>query len=700
MLFLEQRKKQLHIRGLINRNILNGMLLKLGKFKMDYEEYGRAVEDTPEDKKLALLEKFHSNRQLAHNYLFESRRQNISPEFHEDILNLFYSTSRFALAEAFRGGAKSTLIEEYALLAVLFRDFRFVVIIGNTYDRACERLAAIKHELETNESLIELFGNQVGPTWSTDVIILANGARLQAFGAKQSLRGAKTAQGDRPDMALVDDLEDEDMVATEPARYKTSRWFNGSLLPALTPTGKVRMVGTPLHPKSLLEELKGRMNWESIVIPIYYNEGAREIASWEDRFPMKWINELKQNYITAGAVTEFEQEYMCRAEDVAGKPFQPEMFKSGTRPPGYLAIEIMVDPARTVNLKTSARTGYAVWVWVGTKLLVLEAYGRFHKPDEIINEIFKLNERYSPVTIGVEADGLEEFIMQPLRNEQVKRGISIPLSPQRAPKDKNSFISGLQPFYTAGDVTHFDNCQELENELKAFPTGRCDIPNALAYALKMRVGKPVYEDFGLQHIAEELEVNKRSKRYLAVSSTPSMTAAALIQFTDGNIFVIQDWCRNEPPIEALPIIIQEAILLGGEFIAVTPAEQVDKYTNNGIPAVFRGSKHRLLRGHLAAQCIGSLSARLKTTNKGKASFLVSSEASWVVNGMARGYARKLQPTGSYSDFPEKNQYSLVIEAIESFTGYVNGGMIEGDDELTRALTSGGREYFSALPKRE
>lgn len=659
-----------------------------------------AMEYNADEKRLALIERFHSDRYLAHDFLFETRRKNKSPEFHADILSLFYSTSQYAIAVAFRGGAKSTLVEEFIILAMLFKDSRFCIIVGNTYDMACQRLSAIKHELETNELLIELFGSQVGPIWSEDVIVMANGGRIQAFGAKQSLRGAKTKQGDRPDLAVVDDLEDEDMVLTELARHKARRWFDGSLLPALIPTGRVRMVGTPLHPKSLLEEKKNSPNWKSITVPIFYLKDGKEVAAWPDRFPMKWVNELRQTYVIGGAVTEFEQEYMCRAEDKASKPFQPDMFVRGSMPPGYSAVEIMVDPARTVNTKTSARTGYAAWTWIGNKLYVLEAYGAFHRPDEIINEIFKLVERYDPVNVGVEADGLEEFIMQPLRNEQIKRGITVPIVPQRAPKDKQSFITGLQAFYTARDVVHVGECKDLENELVAFPTGRCDVPNALAYAPKMRVGKPVYEDFGKQHIAEHLEISKRSKRYLAVSATPSMTAAALIQFRDGNVYVTHDWVRNEPAGEALPIIIQEATLLAGEFTAITPAEQLDKYTNNGIPGVFKGKRARLLRGHLAAQTIGSLANRLKITNKGVPAFQVSLEARNVVNGMARGYARKLQPTGSYADFPEKNQYSLVIEAIESFTGYINSGMIEGDSELTRSMTTTGREFYSSLPRKE
>lgn len=662
------------------------------------KHYATFVGDYTDEKRLALIEAFHKDRYLAHDFLFESRRKNKSAEFQTDILKLFYSPEQLCLAEAFRGASKSTLVEEYTILSVLFKDSQFALIIGNSYERACERLSAIKHELESNEAIIELFGNQVGPTWSADVVVLSNGARIQAFGAKQSLRGAKH-MNNRPDLAVVDDLEDEDMVGTELARHKARRWFDGSLMPALIPTGKVRMVGTPLHPKSLLEEKRNSRNWKSIVVPICYFDGDNEVAAWPDRFSMKWINELRSNYIAAGAITEFEQEYMCRAEDKASKPFQPEMFKRGAAPAGWGPVEVMVDPARTVKTKTSARTGYSVWRWFGNKLYVLKAYGAFHQPSEIIDEIFKLNEEFEPVNIGVEADGLEEFIMQPLRNEQIKRGISIPLSPQRAPKDKNSFITGLQPFYTAGDVVHVGDCQDLENELKAFPTGRCDVPNALAYALKMRVGKPVYEDFGVHHISSGLEISKRHVRYLAVSSTPSMTAAALLQFRDGNIYITSDWCRNEPALEALPIIIQEAMLLAGDFTAITPGEQLDKYTNNGIPAAFKGKKNKLLRGHLAAESIGSLTNRLKTTNKGVPAFQVSTDAKWVVNGMARGYARKLEPTGRYADFPEKNQYALVIEAIEAFAGYINRGMIEGDDELTRAFTTGGKMYYTAIPPK-
>ena len=50
-------------------------------------------------------------------------------------------------------------------------------------------------------------------------------------------------------------------------------------------------------------------------------------------------------------------------------------------------------------------------------------------------------------------DGRGEFLMQPLRTEMVKRSTLLPIVKQKAPRDKLGFITGLRPFFMAGDVT-------------------------------------------------------------------------------------------------------------------------------------------------------------------------------------------------------------------------------------------------------
>lgn len=651
-----------------------------------------------QDPKREIIQELYWDRHLAHRVLFPHRHKDTSPEIHKEMLDLLYGPEQWAVEEAFRGAAKSTLSEERIIVGALFEDFRYAIIIGNSYDRACERLAAIKHEFEQNEKIIEVFGPQSGGTWAADQIVLPNGCKIQAFGARQSLRGAKH-NDQRPDFAFVDDLEDEENVATEEARRKLKRWFNGSLVPALDPKGKIRMVGTPLHPKSLLEEKMKDPSWRSARFPVKYIDSKGEwVSAWPSRFPMEYLNKIENNYLVSGSLTEWEQEYMCRSEDVAAKPFQASMIKVEPTLPVWTPIQIFVDPARTTKVKTSARTGYAVWSWTGSKLTVHDAFGAFHKPDEIIAKIFELDEKYRPVEIGVERDGLEEFIMQPLRSEMLKRGVEIPVIPMKAPQNKENFIKGLQPFYTAGEVVHAKDLPDLVSELLQFPTGRVDVPNALAYSLRMRVGKPVYEDFGIRNISPVIEMPQRGHPvYLAVSSRPSLLAGGIVQYINGRVIIYKDWIKHGPPLEMFEGLMQEAIMYAGKaVIPVAPREQFDKYNNFGLVQAAKKMRLEIRAGGFAAKSQGVLIPWLRKQVQGEASVIVSDGSRWVLNGFSRGYARRLNDTGILSENPEQNLYSLVMEAVESFVMWFDVVQQQNNDTDGRkyATTADGRRFLT------
>lgn len=652
-----------------------------------------------DDKKREILERLYKDRFLAHQVLFPHRHKNSDPEFHKELKEILYSKNPWVALKAFRGAAKSTITEEVIIICALFEDFRYALILGNSYDRACERLAAIKNEFETNDAIMELFGEQSGGTWAADQIVIANGCKIQAFGARQSLRGAKH-NDQRPDFLFVDDLEDEENVATEDARRKLKRWFNGAVLPAMDPMGKIRMVGTPLHPKALLEEKMKDSAWKSASFPVMYlDENGQEISAWPDRFPYEYIQRMRQNYINDGNLVEFEQEYMCRSEDVAAKPFQVNMIKVAAVNASWAPIQIMVDPARTVKTATSARTGYAVWSWEGSKLTVHEAFGAFHKPDEIIKTIFDLDEKFNPVEIGVEADGLEEFIMQPLRIEMLRRGRPIPLSKQKAPRNKDDFIKGLQPFYIAGDVVHASIFPDLVSELLQFPTGRKDVPNALAYALKMRAGKQVYEDFSIGNISPVIEIpDKRYPIYLAVSARASFVAAVMVQYINGQVIVYKDWVKEGPPMEVLELLVQEAVMFANkEILLVSPGEQFGKYTNFGLAQAAKKIRITLRRAAEAARAQGCLIPWLKNTVRGSAALIVSDSARWVLNGFLRGYARKLTASGLLSDHPEENIYVPIMEALESFVYWFDLS-IRNESETSGVrygTTLDGRRYLTS-----
>ena len=171
--------------------------------------------------------------------------------------------------QAFRGAGKSTIAEEAIIIQALYRKFHNGIILGETYERAVERLRKIKHEFESNEFIAELFGSMVGPTWAEGKIVLSNGVIIQAFGRGQSLRGSKHLDY-RPDRAFGDDIEDDESVRTPEAIDKTLSWFVGVVLPALDPTYIIRINGTPLNPKSLICQLEHDPNWVSHKYPIRY----------------------------------------------------------------------------------------------------------------------------------------------------------------------------------------------------------------------------------------------------------------------------------------------------------------------------------------------------------------------------------------------------------------------------------------------
>ena len=655
------------------------------------------------ERRQELLEKFKRDRMLAHIALFPHRHKEESPPFHEEVVELFNSSAPLVALEAFRGGAKSTLIEEHVILKAMFKEEEFILIVGNSWSSACERLASIRQEFETNDALIDLFGDQKSAPWAADEIVLANGVKVQAVGARQSMRGIKH-NSERPTCAVIDDLEDEENVATEESRRKTERWLTGTLRPALNPkTGNIRFIGTALHPKALIEKKCADPEWVSRKFPVVYfdEETGEEKPTWPDRFPLEWVQKLRQDYLNSGNLIEFEQEYMCRAEDVAGKPFQASMIKVAAAPAHYLPIEIVVDPARTTKAR-SARTGYVAASWMNNKLIVHEALGAFHKPDEMINTIFEWNARFRPVNIGVESNSLEEFIMQPLRAKSLDKGISLPITDLRAPSDKIDFIKGLQPFYMSGGVTHAKPLPDLENELLQFPTGRMDVPNALAYLLRMRAGRTVYEDFTSEHIAPIIEIHGASPRWLVIATRPAMTAAALVQYAGGTFRVYHDWVIDKPVMEALPDILREATMLGeGQVKIAAPLEEFDRYMNQGLPAAARRDDVALTRTALAAKNEGVLKEWLTKRNHGEPALLVADEARWTINGLARGYARRLEKGGVLGQLPVDNQYRVLIEAIEAFVGWMENASKTSDNGMPVRYSTApdGRRYITSLPGR-
>jgi hypothetical protein len=678
-----------------------------------------------------LLLTLREDRWLAHRHLFRHRHPEDSPEAHRELVEAIYRPVARLGVEGFRGFAKSTYLEEAAVLRGAFREFHNMVIVGSSYRRACDRLAAIKREFEINDYIIELFGRLQGDTWQEGKIVLANGACIQALGRDQSTVGIKHFDW-RPDAALIDDVEDPEEVRTDAERQQTWDWFMKTFLPSLDHPlySWIRVLGTRRGSGSLPERIEAA-GWPRVQFPIESIGPAGErIATWPSKFPLATIDRMRQDY--AGDMHTFNQEFMCQPMSAADITFRREMFRVEPRPRTWEAVYAMIDPARTVRT-TSAVTGWAVWSWIRNRLIVWAADGPSLLPDEIVALAFDLNERFQPIWIGIEKDGLEQWLLQPMRAEQVRRGTMIPYRPIAATSGTRgggqaAFIKGLQPFFAAGEISFAQPLPALEDQLLSFPVGKRDIANALAYAPAMRPGAPIYEGFRPDHIAEVAELERGISLYIAANATGALTTALAIQAEGGRVRILYDWVREGSPIDRVPEILAEAALLGdGRLVAeraktrdwtemlkgVAPERSVmrrmaaiwtvpphhhDRHMNVGLVQAIRQLPAELRTGGEPIAGQGWLADAFGRSLRGAPVVEVSAAAHWTLRALAGGYTRAMT-RGRLADAAEEGPYRTLMEGLEAFCGMLRQGVLdeEGEDAQPIAYNRAGMPYRSVMP---
>lgn len=204
---------------------------------------------------------------------------------------------KLAVFCAFRGSAKSTIITTaYVLWAILgVQQKKYIVISAQTDAKGRQHLQNIKNELENNI----LLQQDLGPfKEEKDSIGNATGLTLKKLGVKiivtsveQSIRGMRNNQY-RPDLIIVDDIEDMNSVKTREGRDKAFNWLTGELIPAGNTKTRVIAVGNLLHEDSVLKRLQEKIeNNEMTHMKGIYREypiiDADGNPLWPGKYPTK-----------------------------------------------------------------------------------------------------------------------------------------------------------------------------------------------------------------------------------------------------------------------------------------------------------------------------------------------------------------------------------------------------------------------------
>lgn len=422
-------------------------------------------------------------------YLFGHHLKLETPDFHKEVYRKFEDKglNRIAIA-APRGHAKSTITDlVYLAWEIIYKRVNFVLLVSDTYSQSVLFLEALKAEFEANEKLRGLFGDLTSKNWSEGEIIV-NGIMVKAIGAGMKVRGLKYREN-RPDLIIVDDLENDELVENKDRRDKLERWFNGALVPSMSKNGRIIVIGTVLHYDSLLFKLISPGTYEEYDKSIYRAITDNQ-ALWPEHLNLKEIDEIKQQYIASGQIYLFYQEYQNDPVSGENRKFKWEKIKYYTDEEikyKELAKFITIDRAYSKE-KTADSTGIIVnGVDKDNNWFVLHAERFKGTEKEIIDKIFDLKRFYQPIKIGIEQKAFEYTIKPALTDRmRLENEFFIVEELKDLGKSKNIRIEGLLPRFELGTIYFKREQTDLIDELIKFPMGlHDDLADSLAYQLSM-----------------------------------------------------------------------------------------------------------------------------------------------------------------------------------------------------------------------
>lgn len=469
--------------------------------------------------------------------------------------------NRYVAIQAPRESAKSTIAAFlYVTHQIVFKNKRFIVIVQNTYSKSKETLNNIKDEIKNNPMLQEDFGIEVKRDQEGDSILVhpdGHAIRILCKGADQigGVRGEKFGAY-RPDLILIDDLEDDDMVRNPERRIVLQALYDEALVPA----GDREIcqhiaIGTILHDDSLMAKLVSKEEYPEYAKLFFRarfeNSLTKQLESlWESKWTLEQLNELER---TKPEV--FAKEY--QGDPVIGsmQKFMKEDFRRWALEDGHYVLYNSEGKVVTRGLLSNCRAAIGNdLAWEEKKSadftvvmpvfltpdsdLLIDTYfcDRGVRPDQYEEILFAMEARLRALTgksvpIGFEKAKLEKVMKWFLKGAMRRRNHWLSLKDISWVNDKIArIVTALQPRYKMHTVYHLKGMGDLENQLLRIPSGKHDdLPDAeqiavrcLNYEPKIKKAKTVIEDPHFDWLYKQLRKKTPVKRFAFGRRTQSI----------------------------------------------------------------------------------------------------------------------------------------------------------------------------------
>jgi len=468
----------------------------------------------------------HQSTRVAAKVLFPEIFYSPFSSLHDQIFNLIDSGKRKIAIAAPRGLGKTSIARTILSKKILLRDVNFGVYVSNSATSAEMQTENIKREMQSNSMVRKLFGNiKVSEnefqdeTFSKKAWVAFGSTFVLPRGWGQQVRGLNWSRY-RPEIVIIDDLENKDDIKNPDTREKIREWFFSDLLKTESMYGEpctFIYIDTIKHEDSLLQRLIDSSDWESLNLSICDQD----------------FNSLDENYMTTEQIKqEYEEHkekgltdlfYMERMnipislEDAIFKPSyfkyftdygdELKVFEKGetkTIRKRDLTICVIVDPAKTVKLHSAESAVVTIGADRQSKrIFVLDIVSEKFYPDQLYDAMFDAVVRHKARILGVEVTSLHQFISQPIENEMRVRGLYPFYVELNAVGKKEERVATLAPYYRLGYMYHNKtNCHKLEMQLQWFPRSKLwDVMDCTSYITKLMDELAFY--FDPEELAED-----------------------------------------------------------------------------------------------------------------------------------------------------------------------------------------------------
>ena len=402
---------------------------------------------------------------------------NANAEIHYRLADKYFGREPRVLIEAFRGSAKSSLMEWFVLyIAAMgklhnFGQVKFIAFIGDSMENGTKNFFRnIVGKIDRSDLLRNLIKVK-RKTDSEMELVNADGVELnlKGYGASTNIRGVRY-KGSRPDIAILDDITTNEAITSETIQNTINNNFYKSVIPALHPTRfRIFFIGTPISERDLIHQLSKNSKWSVHKFPICEKFPCTKeefVGNWTDRFPYEAVKSQYEMLEESGKAQDFYQEYMLEITDLTTllveeedvRWYDPSMV---VRNKDSYNFYISTDFA-TSTKKSADYSTMGIWaVSNNNDWLLIDGQCKRQTMQDNIEDLFRYVQKWKPLSVGIENSGQQGGFISILEEMMIQRNVWFTFAKKpgskepgiRPIKDKvHRFVTGVQPKFKQNKI--------------------------------------------------------------------------------------------------------------------------------------------------------------------------------------------------------------------------------------------------------